>query len=255
MNQSVPVRPGSRIAAADSVIYEHPPLVEAWLSVEFAAPLPVDAAARLRGLLGPEWPGQTGSTMESKRGAGDEPRVQFTNAIGDRGVRVERSRLSFGWLGYQGERYARYEAVRDGLVALLACARSLNPDLDLVATRWGVEYRNRIPRGTVWSTVGEWDFVTLWSVAAWKNLGADPAGLRVQWQSPLERPGNSFTVEMSHHAGTGNEDGECVWLTLSAEGPVSRPESLLDGMDHGRAVIVRRFNALVSPAAKAYWSG
>lgn len=236
---------------ATPTTYAHPPLVESWLEVDFAQGVQLtDADSRkLRDALGPEWP-------EGWTETGHHSEWQLTNVMNDRALHLTSQRLAFGWLGYSGERYPRYESVRDGFVVVLDAVRKLATEQkkSLVPRAWSVRYVNRIPRGTVWSSAGEWDFFSLWQSDAVKSLGIDPEGFQARWNLPLEADRGLLVVEFRHVAGDSSEELDNVWITLTTSGPLDDLDaSLFDGLDYGREVIVRSFNELVSTDAKTYW--
>jgi hypothetical protein len=251
-----PARTGFRISASEEApaIYAHPPLVESWLSVEFAPagePFTTNASA-VRTVLGPEWTG----TWREVPGPTPSGSLQLTNVMGDRALRLTPVGFAFGWLGYSGERYPRYESVRDGFVAVLDKIRELTgkAGVELIPHRWSVRYANRIPQGTVWSTPDDWGFFGLWQPLPLKGLGIEPAGIHSQWELPLEAERGSLTVEFRHDQTQSSDAGECLWINLMTAGIVEDAETgLFDCFDYGREVIVRAFNELVSPAAKSYW--
>jgi len=256
MSTPAPVRSGFRMAGPDvpTAIYAHPPLVESWLGVEFSQPtgLSVADSSQLRATLGPEWPGAWKSVSQGIAPQG----LQLTNVMGDRALRLTAQGFMFGWLGYSGERYPQYEAVRDGFVAVLDAVRKLSTDAEanLNPLAWSVRYMNRIPRGTVWSTAGDWSFFNLWQPGPLAGLGIDPIGARARWDLPLEGERGNLTIEFKHSLGCADDATESVWLCLSASGAVEQVETgLFDGLDFGREVIVRGFNELVATDAKSYW--
>lgn len=253
MATPTPVKSGVRVAGPETTptVYAHPPLVESWLGVDFAVSLDYSDADRraLRETLGPEWPGAWKEISGSITSQG----MQLTNLMHDRALRLTSRGFSFGWLGHTGERYPRYESIRDGFVAVLDAIRSLEVrgGKTCQPRRWSVRYINRIPRGTVWSLPGDWDFYTLWQPMPLKGLGFDPTGFQARWDLALEGERGSLTIEFQHVPA---DDVESVWMTLTASGPIDDSEtSLFDGLDFGREVIVRSFNELVSDAAKSYW--
>lgn len=247
-----PVRSGIRAAGSDvpAATYAHPPLVECWLETSFgtnSALIDADFAPIIA-RLGPEWPQRT-----LPRPATTD--LRFSNTMGDRALHLSAQGFGFGWLGHSGERYPRYEAVRDGFVAVLDLVR------DVVQLRkgtfslqtWSVHYLNRIPCGTVWSTADDWSFFALWRPETLKSLGVDAVGAQGRWELPLEGKRGRLTIQFRHDEVPSN--GVCsVWIELTASGHVDDSESsLFDGLDFGREVIVRSFNELVSADAKAYW--
>lgn len=255
MSTPAPVRSGFRMAGPDVpvAIYAHPPLVESWLGVEFSEPtgLSVADSAKLRTALGPEWPGAWKPVSQGIAPHG----LQLTNVMGDRALRLTSRGFKFGWLGYSGERYPQYESVRDGFVTVLDAVRKFPGEAGtgLIPQTWSVCYVNRVPRGTVWCTPGEWTFFNLWQPGPLAGLGVDPIGSRARWDFPLDAERGHLTIEFQHSLEK-SDDAEAVWLCLSASGAVEQAEtSLFDGLDFGREVIVRGFNELVSTDAKTYW--
>ncbi|MDB5345585.1 MAG: hypothetical protein JWP89_3962 [Schlesneria sp.] len=245
-----PVRSGFRVAGQDapSTIYAHPPLVESWLGVDFATPVDLASAGlqALRVQLGPEWlntwkPAELGSAK------------QLTNVMGDRALRLTPQGFAFGWLGYSGERYPRYESIRDGFVSVFTAVQSMGTKADQprVPHSWSVCYLNRIPQGTVWSTAGDWGFFSLWQPVPLQGLGIEPTGFRAEWELPLEAERGTLKISFQHRPA---DETENIWINLTARGPVEDAETgVFDGLDYGREVIVRSFNDLVSPDAKKYW--
>ncbi len=256
MPASLPVRSGYRVGASEAspTEYVHPPLVESWLAVDFVEGrerFEMDAVA-LRERLGPEWFGSWQVVHDDFR-ADDQ---QLDNVIGDRAVRLTSRGFAFGWLGHGGEHYPRYEAIRDGFVATLDAVRDVarRGNRTLVPRRWSVRYINRIPRGTVWQTPGDWSFFRLWQPVPLKVLGIECEGYKGRWELPLEAERGTLTVKFRHGASDATDGLDDVWLTLQTKGPSDDADTaLFDGLDYGREVIVRAFNELMSPDAKTYW--
>lgn len=256
MPATLPVRSGFRVAGphVSPPEYAHPPLVESWLAVDFVEGqerFELDAAA-LRERLGPEWFGSW-QVVDDDSKSDDR---QLDNVMGDRAVRLTARGFAFGWRGYQGEHYPRYETIRDGFVATLDAVRGVagREGRDLTPRRWSVRYVNRIPRGTVWRTPGDWSFFRLWQPVPLKVLGIGCDGYKARWELPLEAERGTLTVKFRHGAGDLTDGLDDVWITLQAKGPTDGADTgLFDGLDYGREVIVRGFNELVSFDAKTYW--
>ena len=270
MPTTLPVRTGFRVAGPDAIApeYAHPPLVESWLGVEFVEGrerFEVDAT-QLRERLGPEWFG-------SWQTIGDDSKSddrQLSNVMGDRAVRLTARGFAFGWLGPQGERYPRYETIRDGFVATLDAVRDVahHAQREIVPRRWSVRYANRIPQGTVWMTPGDWSFFRLWQPVPLKSLGIDCEGYKARWELPLDAERGTLTVKFRHEVEDHSADSrkqqdgrrgqgsglDQVWITLQTKGPTDGCDTeLFEGLDYGREVIVRSFNELVTVDAKTYW--
>lgn len=250
-----PGRPDSRKSGpAGQVVYAHPPLVESWLGMDFVPGIEwTDADSdALQSGLGPEWPG----TWQELPSGSNRSIRQLTNVMGDRALRLKSDGFCFGWLGHGGERYPRYESVRDGFVAVLDRIRALADRSGTTAEpkHWSVRYVNRIPRGTVWTTPGDWAFFTLWQPIPLSGLRIDPSGFRGRWDLRLENDRGKLTIEFHHVPGDEQDEAENVWITLTASGRVGDSDaSLFDGLDHGRDAIVRGFSELVSADAKTFW--
>jgi len=256
MPAALPVRSGFRVAgpAVSPPEYAHPPLVESWLAVDFVEGrerFELDAAA-LRERLGPEWFGSW-QVVEDDSKSDDR---QLGNVMGDRAVRLTARGFAFGWLGHRGERYPRYEPIRDGFVAALDAVRDVSrrEGRDLAPRRWSVRYVNRIPQGTVWMTPGDWAFFRLWQPVPLKVLGIECDGYKGRWELPLDAERGTLTVKFRHGASDLTDGLDDIWIALQAKGPTDGADTgLFDGLDYGREVIVRAFNELVSLDAKTYW--
>lgn len=253
MATPAPVRSGLRMTGPEvpAATYAHPPLVECWLETSAATDCEWTGVnvGSLCAMLGPEWPqgrAQTSATGEWR----------LTNVMSDRALRLTTHGFAFGWLGHGGERYPRYESVRDGFVAVLDAVRTLAQPAgkSFVPQTWSVRYVNRIPRGTAWSTVGEWKFFSLWQSQPLKRLAIDPTGFQARWDLSLEAERGHLTILFRHDSASSADETESVWIELTASSTVDESEmSLFDGLDHGREVIVRAFNEVVSLDAKTYW--
>lgn len=263
MPATLPVRSGFRVSGAEmtSPEYAHPPLVESWLAVDLVegrVGFELDAA-RLRERLGPEWSGSWREVPKDSKPDDGKPRdQQLGNVMGDRAVRLTKCGFAFGWLGHHGERYPRYEAIRDGFVSTLDAVRDVAGcnDQDLTPRRWSVRYVNRVPQGTVWMMPGDWSFFRLWQPVPLQGLGIESPGYKARWELPLDAERGTLTVKFRHEPGDIGDGLDQVWITLQARGPSDGTDAdLFVGLDYGREVIVRAFNELVSAAAKAYWGG
>jgi hypothetical protein len=236
--------------------YAHPPLVAATLGVHCGnGPEEISAStlAEFQERLGPEWAGRWKDvTMEiesvEKDFGFDHWAEQLTNVLGDRVIRVSNSIFSFTWLGTADARYPRYENVRDGFVAAWDIWSSL-PQLDGNSPYgWAVCYLNRIPQGTVWQTPADWKFFQLHPSHDSLSSGIATA----EWQLQTAGLDEPLYISWFLESSSGGEL-PAIWLKLLATGSTCDHANLLDGMDAGRAAIVKTFSDLMSPAANAYW--
>lgn len=237
--------------------FAHPPLIEAWLGVEFATPTDFTqvGVAEWRKRLGPEWSATWQPIGCAERHATSEApaEYQLKHVMGDRAIRFAEHGFQFGWLGHDGSLYPRYEPIRDGFVATLDAVRDVLPGIDL-PSRWSVCYLNRIPQGTVWSTPQDWSFFRLWQTNPLQKLKIESERFAGRWQFPLEAERGTLAIELLHEPEASELDVESLWLRLTAIGATDNDElSLFNGLDYGREMIVRAFNELVTPDAKDFW--
>ena len=254
-----PTRSGFGFGAADPPQeYDHPPLIEVWLGVEFDPPLiwndAVEAAIHQR--LGSDWGRIWKSIGPAERHSFETTRIerQLTDIMGDRAIRFGSPGFCFGWLGHNGSRYPRYESIRDGFVATLDAVRELMPELGS-PLRWNVTYVNRIPQGTVWNSPDDWGFFRLWQPNPLPKLGIVCDGFAGRWQFPLDLERGLLAIEFTHETQASDENPfESLWLRITASGCTELHESsLFDGLDFGREKIVRAFSELITPQAKHFW--
>jgi uncharacterized protein (TIGR04255 family) len=254
-----PLRSGFGFAAPEPPQeFAHPPLVEVWLGIDFGLPADFDqiTAEQWQHRLGPEWPAawQSIGPLERHTPRTTEIERQLCDVMGDRAIRFSHEGFCFGWLGHNGGRYPRYEAIRDGFVATLDAVHDVMPKLGS-PSRWSISYVNKIPQGTVWSTPADWNFFRLWQPNPLKKLNIEPEGFSGYWQYPLDDERGTLMIELTHELNPfpGNEP-ESLWLRMTASGPTGAHESsLFDGLDFGREMIVRAFGELVTPPAKQFW--
>lgn len=237
--------------------FAHPPLIEAWLGVEFdsVANLNEIDARTWRDHLGLEWQGSWQLIGPAERHAPGQTQIekQLRNVMNDRAIRFSPQGFSFGWLGYDGNIYPRYETIRDGFVATLDAVTAAVPQIG-APKRTIVSYLNRIPRGTTWNTAKDWTFFRLWMANPLPKLGVELNQFAGRWQFPLEHRNGHLAVEFTHEPSSeATNSPESLWLRISCCTESQTEESLFDGLDHGREMIVRAFDELVTSDAKDFW--
>jgi hypothetical protein len=214
--------------------YQHPPLVGVRLAVRTQTPRHV-AGSILLERLGPTW-----------RAAAD---AQIVSLLGDQRIDWTVERLSYEWDGTQGEAYPHYETVRDGFVQALVAWRN-HAAFDPV--EWEVEYRNRIPQGTVWQSPRDWGFCRLLAGTAELPLVEAARDVQAEWTFQQEPGGPTLRCRVWFEP-----SAPAVWITLTCRGACTAGESTddawLGGCDAARRMIVATFRDLMSPAANAYW--
>lgn len=236
-----PVAPAPRHPLPD---YQHPPVVEVLLGATWLTPLedPSGTSARLLRSLGAEW----------TSGASDYSGVStLTNLLQDGRICLSPQSLMVQWGGFEGNRYPHYESLRDIFVA--AWVGLQNGGRFPQAIAWTVKYVNRIPRGTVWQTPGDWSFCRLLAAPYVPSTVAELRRVSGLWHYPLPDERGELRIRLD--CGDDEEaPPECLWLELTCAGSVADEEtSLLDGLDFGRQTIVRTFRELMTPAANDYW--
>jgi uncharacterized protein (TIGR04255 family) len=262
--------------------YEHPPVVETVLGVQFER-MPRIKNAHLgafwNSLDKTEWPvvadaaplppqfERFGPALAWARAIQlqltQDPacRLQITNRGGDRMLQVQNGRLHFNWLGKGGGLYPRYERVRSELAPLLENFKQFLSDEKLGEFRpnqWEVTYVNHIPQGTVWTTPSDWRFFeplasvpTIDGVAEGESFGG-------QWHFVIPPERGRLHIDWEHlkPPQEGKEAAqEFIRITFTARGPVepSSISAVFAGLDLGRTTIVRSFQRLMSDDANRYW--
>lgn len=263
--------------------YDRPPIIETVLGAQFER-LPGFKNAHLgafwRTLDSDEWPTVSDAPplqpqferfAESARWAKglqiqltQDPtsRVQIKNKAGDRMVQVQNGRIHFNWLGDEGGEYPHYEKVRQGFAWVLKRFVEFLAEEklgDFRPNQWEVTYINHIPKGTVWDTPNDWCFFRpLASVPTIENL-VQGEGFTGEWHFVIPEQRGRLHVQWRHalRPDPEQESEEVIRLTMTARGPVEQTEkeaeSILDGLDLGREVIVRSFERFMTDEANRHW--
>ena len=273
--------PAAKIS--DGPSYEQPPVVETVLGVQFDR-LPslknAQVGAFWKSLDTSEWPTIVDApplppqsevfTKAAKWAKGiqlqlsqdSSSRLQIKSKDDDRMIQVQNGRLHFNWLGKGGDKYPRYEKVREGFVSTLERFIDFLAEEnigDFQPNQWEVTYVNHIPQGTVWKTPDDWGFFRpLGSLPTIENL-VDGESFSGEWHFVIPGQRGRLHVHWQHALGSTSdeEDREYVRLTFTARGPMQQSENdiaaVLDGLDLGRETIVRSFEKLMSDDANQYW--
>jgi uncharacterized protein (TIGR04255 family) len=262
--------------------YERPPVVETVLGVQFDR-LPGLKNAHLgafwKALHRIEWPVVEDAPPLSPQFERFDPtsawaraiqlqltqdpacRLQIKNTDGDRMIQVQNGRLHFNWLGKGGEAYPRYEKVQSEFAPLLKRFEQFLSDESLGEFRpnqWEITYVNDIPQGTVWNTPADWRFFkplaavpTIEGVAEGESFGG-------QWHFVIPPQRGRLHIDWEHlksrQVGNNCVPG-FIRVTFTARGPVgpNGVSTVLEGLDMGRATIVRSFQKLMSDDANRFW--
>jgi hypothetical protein len=235
--------------------YVHPPLVAVHLLAHWTAP--IGWLARSRRSMSPEmaaaWRRHDAKVGDSDTSdSAQSLRGRYRNVLGDLTVTCGDDTLSCTWDSTGMAVYPRYEALRDAFVSwwreLDACHQAAG--IELEAPRWTVRYENRLPEGTVWTSLG----TSAWCrwLAAIDRVGG-PGELQAcqhRWQFGVLNGAAELTVDI-HTLGSAAD--RCFVITLDCTGAVSEAGGLFEGLDLGRQQIVTTFSRMVSPEANDYW--
>ena len=192
-------------------------------------------------------------------------RAQIRNADANRMIQLQKNRLHLNWLGTQGDTYPRYDSVRTEFVTVLnQFAEFVSQEKlgEFRPNQWEVTYVNQIPQGTVWTTPADWGFFrplgtmpTIEGViegesfaGEWHFVMPDKRGrLHINWQHGKEAERDRPEAS----------ERKVIRLTLTARGSLAEVgdagDRILEGLDLGRATIVRSFRSLMSEDANRYW--
>jgi hypothetical protein len=244
-------QPWQRRPAATAKLpdYAHPPLVQVTLGVGFG-PGVTHSERPLREFeqeLGPTWRRPDRPQTAPVRGAW-ETRIQ------DQRIVVTDRSLTYVWDGLSGDLYPHYPLVREGFVGVWNAWCATGASLATVS-EWRVGYDNRIPRGTVWTTLADCSFMKWLSPLTSIESLKEPNFIKHSWQFPLDRfdAALSVALESSDEVESPDEPPN-LWLRLTASGRLPDPDdTFLAGFDYGREVIVRTFRQLMQPAANEFW--
>lgn len=261
--------------------YEKPPLVETIVGVQFerlagfnnahlgafwkALPCEEWSATFDAPLLEPQFErfgdsGKWGRGPQLRLTDDAASRLQIKNRDGDRMIQVQNGRLHFNWMGHAGGPYPRYEKVREEFrLALHRFVEFLAAEQlgEFRANQWELTYLNQIPKGTVWSTPGDWGFFRpLGGVPTFEQV-VEAESFAGKWHFTIPRQRGRLHVEWRHGLKSGPDNTEVVVLTLTARGAIEPPGTdagaIFAGLDLGHETIVLSFEKLMSDEANQYW--
>ena len=260
--------------------YEHPPLVETVLGVQFDR-LPDMKNAHLGSFWNQldreSWPHVSDAPplsseyerfgeidrwtkgFELQLSHNPTSRLRITNKEKNRMIQVQNGRFHFNWLRGDQVTYPRYDRVKEefcnhlNLFLAFAAAEKIGT---IHANQWEVTYLNQILQGTVWNTIDDWDFFRpLAAIPSLENLirGESFSG---EWHFEIPEKRGRLHIHWQHvELPTSNQAG--IRLTLTARGPVKQQadnwQAILDGLDLGRGTIVGAFKNLMSDRANQHW--
>ncbi len=268
------------VAALDTVHFDHPPLVEMVLGVQFG-PLAGFTSAHFgwfwREYLTKDWPGvltvpelpdqfeefEPSSpwrppSLQLKLRAPEEPgRVQFSNADGDRSIQIQRSRFLYNWRKREGPYPSHDQACVEfgehlDTFRRFVAAAGLGP---LTLNQWEVTYVNRIAKGSLWTKPEDWSAVLPGLLTAEPDDAALPLeSLSLQRHCVISQREGRLHL-LVQHARLGPSGDEALVVQLTARGPL-RPddqENAARGIALGHAACLREFLRITSAEAQKAW--
>ncbi len=189
-------------------------------------------------------------------------RLQIKNNTQDRMIQVQNSRLHFNWLGKPGGEYPRYKDVLDGFELSLGQLNHFLKKRDIGTiqpNQWEVTYVNHVPIGSVWSNPSEWDFFKPVKPTDIPEKLAVSESFEGNWHFVIPPQKGRLHIHWQHVVGAtakGQED-EFIRLVFTARGAIEGEptdhESITNGLNLGRKVIVSSFKELMSDQANQYW--
>lgn len=175
-------------------------------------------------------------------------------------IQLQNGRLHFNWLGQTGARYPHYGNVRKGFISALELfVKFIAQEKlgDIHPNQWEVTYLNHIPKGTVWNDPKDWGFFRpLAAVPSVQGL-VEGESFGGGWSFVIPENRGRLHVQWQHGKRGETGEQEIIVLNFTARGPVSeggdRVQAILEGVDLGRATIVKSFSKFMTDEANRYW--
>jgi uncharacterized protein (TIGR04255 family) len=257
--------------------FEHPPIVELVLGVQFA---PLHLTTAHLGLfwkqyLGKGWPRVTEvpPLPEQREVFADHPvwgvatiqvstmpthlRLQITNEAGDRMIQAQNTRFHYNWQKKEGV-YPSYKDVRGEFDQMFDLFQKFVNDEGLGAIRpnqWEITYIDFVPPGGLWQSPADWGKV----LPGLLSKEPAPEGLK------LENPSSEWHYEITPRRGRlhvnlalgkieGASEGGLL-LQTTGRGPIDKDTSpdLGSGLDLGHDMIIQAFMHFTSDEAQRAW--
>lgn len=220
----------------------------AWPVVADAPPLPTQTER-----FTPE--AQWGKALRLQLTRDPSTRIQMTNSDKTRMVQLQNGRIHLNWLGQGGDKYPRYNSVRDEFETCLAHLMKFADEEQLgtiLPDQWEVTYVNHIPKDSVWSSPSDWSFFQpLNSVPSIDGL-IEAESLSGEWHFVIPEQRGRLHINWEHAKQDDAANTEFIRLAFTARGPVT-DEDVLSGIDLGHKTIVCAFEKLMSDEANAEW--
>lgn len=265
--------------AKASVHFEHPPVVETVLGVQFGrlANFTNGHLGWYWKRLGDGWPKAVDApalpdqfeTFDAERqwsppglqllvGSGPKPaRLQIRNEAGDRLIQVQASRFHYNWQKREGV-YPSYGKMRAEFDRLFAdfCRFVADAQLgELSPNQWEITYVDHVPKGELWDSSVDWQKILPGLLASGRLSGIRFEGLDGEWHYEIEPHRGRLHIALQH-VRVGSPSGpEVLQVQSTARGPVRKePGWDLDaGLQLGHDVLLNTFLQMASADAQRAW--
>lgn len=244
--------PIEQLSPVYASIYWHEVLGRAWPGIHVEQPMGVQQE-----VLGPTgiWKRNVFSVREQY----DAPRLQFTDESDEKMLQIENCWYVFNWRKRDG-RYPTYERLSGEFHSHFASFVDFIRRYGLGEIRpslWEVTYINKIPKGSIWNQVTDWDkvFPGLFASASERSLG-DLESYNANWIFRLKDGSGRLRVHLRHvrHRAGDNEE-EAIDFRLSARGILdsAEPNEIGKAFDIGHEAVVVAFLEMTSKDAQHAW--
>lgn len=152
-------------------------------------------------------------------------RLQIRNESRDRMIQIQNGRIHYNWLRQPGAEYPRYEkTIRPAFIEVLKALRTFvaNESLgELRLNQWEVTYVNHFPKGSVWNTPNDW-------AGLFRSLPVSPSSADVAcletfagaWHYEIPPRRGRLHVEVRHGVSPPPEHEQALKMKLTARGPM-----------------------------------
>jgi uncharacterized protein (TIGR04255 family) len=191
-----------------------------------------------------------------RQGPGPE-RTQIIRRDQERMVQIQDTRFIYNWKKGEGQ-YPSYDHLRpefdklfDTFGSFCEASRFGRPQLN----QWEMTYVNHIPRGDLWSDLGDWSSVFrhwFWPAAEVESQASETFVGR--WALCIGGNRGRLHVEIAHGRIGGADGSEAIIFKLTARGPISDETATPgEGFEIGHRAIVDSFFAMTTEKAHGYW--
>lgn len=171
-------------------------------------------------------------------------------------LQVQRDRFLHNWRKVSGsETYPHYEStIRPHYIREWSAFRDFLQESKIEAPElrgWEVTYVNHFEKGKEWETFGDLHKMLNWFNPSFKPGLLYPDGVNFEYRIDI---GDNAKLSVSFHSAVRQRDKRTVLvMNLTARGDATSDDTLLSGLDYGRAAIVEAFANTTTPAMHQLW--